>query len=152
MSKIVEPEILLLDDNLVVRQNQIKESPIFSTPKVNQFLDNGNSQISPLDREEILKEQIRQYLSTSSPIDINDLSNAPALLPAIIQDRENQMSREEKLEAIKRAMEKETKIGQKPVEPIKDSEITPTIAKDNSKLINIALLGAVGFLVYKLLK
>lgn len=126
MSKIVEPEILLLDDNLVVRQNQIKESPIFSTPKVNQFLDNGNSQISPIDY------------------------TLP--LPVPIQDRENQMSREEKLEAIKRAMEKETKIGQKPVEPIKDSEITPSIAKDNSKLINIALLGAVGFLVYKLLK
>lgn len=125
MSKIVEPEILLLDDNLVVRQNQIKESPIFSTPKVNQFLDNGNSQILPI------------YYTLPSPI----------------QDRENQMSREEKLEAIKRAMENETKESlEKAVEPIKDSETKPSIAKDNSKLINIALLGAVVFLVYKLLK
>jgi hypothetical protein len=147
MSKIVEPEILLLDDNLVVRQNQIKESPIFSTPKVNQFLENGNSQISPIEREEILKEQIKQYLSTSSPINMNDFIG---ILPIHINDREKQLAlQKERKEALEKAR---LEALEKSAESFKDSETTPSIAKDNSKLINIALLGAVGFLVYKLLK
>jgi hypothetical protein len=149
MSKIVEPEILLLDDNLVVRQNQIKESPIFSTPKVNQFLENGNSQISPIEREEILKEQIKQYVnSTTSGYNgfgyikdkVGQLALEKARLEALQKERKEALEKA-RLEAL-----------EKSAESFKDSETTPSIAKDNSKLINIALLGAVGFLVYKLLK
>ena len=125
MSKIVEPEILLLDDNLVVRQNQIKESPIFSTPKVNQFLENGNSQISTTDMG---------FISTI----FNPLEKAR--YDALRKERKEALEKA-RLEAL-----------EKSAESFKDSETTPSIAKDNSKLINIVLLGAVGFLVYKLLK